>query len=112
MIEQSQGFVAADALLSVGGFREIAGLRVVRITQMGHTEHGSHRVDGGRSYAVVQLSLIAHDGIDEDGGALGGLLQAVTGDNVGLELGNNEAGGYRVERETYLFPNGEHAFDV
>ena len=96
----------------IGRIRQITSLGVVGIDEMSHRDHLEHAADGGRSHAIVEFTLIAHDRVDEDDGAAGRLLLAIGRHDARLTLRDNESRGDGVEAETQFLPHGEDTRDI
>ena len=65
-------------VLVIGHVRQIRRLGVVRHDAVRHGDHLAHVGDGFLPYAVVQLALVAHDGVNKDQRAfLRGLLTEI-----------------------------------
>ena len=111
-VDELPGLVLVHATGPVGCAGEVAGFGEVGIAQVGHGEHLLHAVDGVGRDAGVELSLVAHDGVHVDGGAVCVLLLTVVGHDVGLLFRHDEACGDGVEVESQLFPHGKHTFYI
>ena len=86
LVEQFMGLLVGDALGVERMAGEVAGLGVVGVDEVGHGHHLAHALDGGGCDAVVELTFVAHDGVNEDGGAAHCLLAAVLRDEPRLAL--------------------------
>ena len=111
-VDELPGLVLVHAAGPVGGAGEVAGFGEVGIAQVGHGEHLLHTVDGVGRDAVVELSLVAHNGVHIDGGAVLMLLLTVVGHDVGLLFRHDEACGDGVEVESQLFPHGKYTLYI
>ena len=72
----------------------------------------AHEGNRALGHAGIQRAVVAHDGVDEHAHALGRLALAELGDDAGLLLGHDEAGGHRVKREAQLVPDGQRLLYV
>ncbi len=111
-VDQGHGLLMAHALGVIAGAREIASLGVVGVDEIGHGDHLAHALDGGRRHTVVELSLVAHDGVHIDGGTVGGLLTAILRHDARLPLRSDEARGDGVVAEAESLPHGKDTRDV
>ena len=83
-----------------------------RLSVVGHCDvclrnKPAHEGNRALGHAGIQRAVVAHDGVDEHAHALGSLAFAELGDDAGLLLGHDEAGGHRVKREAQLVPDGQ-----
>ena len=111
-IDQLVGFVHGHAILLIFRIGKIARLGVIGIDEVSHRQHLAHAVDGRGSDTIVEFSLIAHNGIDEDGGAFTCLVTAVLRHDAGLSLRGNEARGNGIELKSQFLPYRKYALDV
>ena len=112
LVYQHASLLVRHANLVVLESRQITSLRVVRVNQVGHRNHLLHARYRGRRNAIVQLPLIAHDGVNKRDGAVVGLFATIVGHHLRLSLRGDESRGDGTKREAEFLPYGKHADDV
>ena len=73
-----------DAVCFIGGSRQITGFRVIGHNIICHGDQLSHQFHRFFRHAIVQLSIIAHDGICEYSDAFSCILDAELRDHLRL----------------------------
>ena len=110
--EHLTGLIPRHSLLTVGCRRQVASFGIVRECQVGHADHLSHQLHRALRDTVVQSSAVAHDRVDEDGGATTTLLRAVGGYKLGLLLTEHQSRTDGIKREAEVLPYRQNATHV